>query len=184
MRQQGKGVPGGPEERGELLYEPAWAGRRYQDVTQIVQGYGFILTGVGIVIGFLLAGLDLAPVLYFMVASTAALFIIAGIHFLYLEYTRMPFGVYENGFTAPKVPFKDGFDRREVFIPREHVRRVSCIKFTRDLGDLRIFIEHASEAPDRRVVLEYWVVDDKRKALDALRRMKPGAIDESLLELL
>ena len=113
-------------ERGKLLYLEEWGKKRkFEDWTTIIMGPIFIIIGIA------MAALPIIS-LYFGWLSGSVDDIIMG--FLFMEGVGfailfiffndvktkvcfMPFAIYENGFTLTTVPWKQGWRRRETFVP-------------------------------------------------------------------
>jgi len=173
----------GPSAAGELLYEPRWAHRRILGWEVVVAGVASICLGIaslGPTISLLRIGsqLDL-----FLAPSMLLLFFSFGVYLITYELRHMPFRVYENGFTEILVSLGEGLSRRERVIPKE---RIVALKQTMErsgfqrIGVITIIYSRPGSTDRTLYLLPGIDVDDKDRALEALVRLAPDAVDESL----
>jgi hypothetical protein len=123
-----KGVPRGPPEWGELLYQPEWASKgKWNDASNIAIAVGLIILTLGAGIAWFLlwalTGMDTA-LLGLIFFALGILALTCSLPFLWVEARIMPLRVYERGFTSGKEPFLKGISRRETLLPLERISRI------------------------------------------------------------
>jgi len=171
------GVPRGPPEWGEILYQPDWAAeRRFMEPEDLSSGVSLlVLAGV---LFWIYHQLD---VFYgFDSRTTGNVLIIlsllvtwAGTYFLRWGL-KMPFRVYETGFTIPLQLSWTWFLNREVFVPAERIRH---IVFARGI----VILYTTEEGRGRRHFIKAPPDDDgyHLQVLQALSRIAGDRFDES-----
>lgn len=135
---------------GKLLYIEDWATHgkfNWKDH----EGFGFMIFLIGLVL--LLLGASSSVDIFSGLFGFCGFFILSyGIIPLLLMQTAMPFSIYRNGITLPKVSIFQGFSRQERFIPWS------------DISTVKLMGDFASSAP-RHVFITIEFLDTKLKPL-------------------
>ncbi len=115
--------------KGKLLYQEEWASKqRFKDRKDILMGY--FIAGMGVVLIIMGAYLSIpwnskGSLAIGMLGGIGAVVIVMGYAQMAREYKRMPLRIYENGFSLPQVPVKQGFRREETFIDWSRLDTIS-----------------------------------------------------------
>lgn len=180
-----KGLNRGPSEWGRLYYSSDWAERRrYREYFGLVMGVplfimaGFmVLTGVWIYLdhggyGFMTMMVGMAVVVTFM-----------GYSMIGMTLRRMPFRIYERGFTRTVVPLVMGAKRREHLVQWDQVRTVMVESSAWDeMLRKYIKIEHRLGGSDEAEMLNHEDVEDPMAVLVALNEVVPNKLAEGVFD--
>jgi hypothetical protein len=180
-----EGVPRGPSEWGEVLYEPEWASQmRFDDIMilvigVIVIGLGPIMVAMDIYLPSSETPFGGGPVLTVLAIIVFAMGLI-----LFVPLAKkMPFRIYSKGFTLPAAPsVMTGLLRRESLIPFESVSSVEVgARSLMGIAIHYISIKYES-SPGKGEVLDlaYADVDDPLAVMLVLRAFVPTKLGKSL----
>jgi len=154
--------------RGRLLYVEEWAKkRRYKDPVTLLMSVTVIC------IGILLILLILLGIYGLLFAVVGAMVTAMGYSLFRQNVTRMPFKIYEKGFTLPVVDFKKGLKREEAFVHWERLERVTLESTTYyGFGLKRIkFIYNV----DKSFILDE--LEDPFRVMKVLKKLVPYKMD-------
>ncbi|NIP34236.1 MAG: hypothetical protein GWN97_05345, partial [Thermoplasmata archaeon] len=85
-----------------------------------------LVMGIGIMLAVMGAGLAIVEVgLGLVLLGMGALVTLVGYGMVRAQVTRMPFRVYERGFTKTSVPFSQGLKRRESLVYHDMLEKVT-----------------------------------------------------------
>ena len=188
-----RGVPRGPPEWGEVLYEPRWVyTRRFSNYGSFGLAILLLVATVplfGLIsMFFLYGGLALwnydsawhairAVLLFvFLIAVTLGIAWFAIFVVLATELEEMPFRVYRAGVTKRYVPWREGLRRREMLIGKERLRSVMVEGRTSDLAR-RIRLEYTDD--EGEVEQQFLAEEDPHEVLRALASLVPEAMHAS-----
>jgi hypothetical protein len=147
-------------EKGALLYEEyksRWV--------NILQWTGLVACFFGMAVGFVLLGWydhvgngDWGFLGFTILIGGMCVFF--GVVYIISAIKDMPFKVYEGGVTLPTVPFRDGLDGRETFVPASDIIKVtSKTIYLPKSGPVAFYVFHRTggdnflvRAKDRRTV--------------------------------
>jgi len=178
-------LPRGPAEWGRLLYEPDWSRRFFLQELQAVFVPPMVLALLWIIVGDVVRG-NVIPGRENYAAMFVAMTVGAALLCFYLvtlELRRMPFRVYETGFTLERVPFALGLHRRGVLVPAERITSVTLRRRRSDTGDqYSVVVGYTGEDGATRS-LEVRP-DDPLTALQALARIAPERMGDDVKALL
>ena len=180
-----RGVPRGPSEWGEVLYEPEWASKmRFDDIMKLALGM------IVIALGPIMMAMDAyfppsqTPMGGGPILTVISLFIIVMGLLLFIPVAKkMPFRIYSKGFTLPMASsVKNGILRRETFIPIETLESVEV-----ETRSLMGFAIHSISIKYERLLgreevlnLDYSDVDDPLAVMLALKAVVPTKLGKSL----
>ena len=176
-----KGLPRGPSEWGELLYEPQWAKeRQFEDVSAILMGFTVFFMGA-IVIGTVAITLDIGWLPLVLVGLGVAMFPL-GWSIISSEAIKMPFRIYTEGFTSFVQPFWDGLRRHEDLIGFVAVDKVEVETMPNESVGVRCISLKSEQPPGEFVTMEldYKIIDDPLAAMLALKSAIPDKLGSSL----
>jgi hypothetical protein len=169
--------------RGKLLWQPQWAeeGRRFTNwsLLPFAIGIGALATWMSIYIvkdwGLLTEnGIGGGLVLLFLLMALGVLAFL----FLTAIIRTMPFRVYERGVTMEEVSLRDGWARRERFVPAYTIKRVWLVRTSAPRGVTVSMFRF--ERTDPKVLKNFNAsVDDDElgHVSDLLRFVLPGKVD-------
>jgi len=187
LRKTGKGVPRGPPEWGELLYEPQWAKeRRFKDSSDFLMGIAVaILSAAFVLLSVHTIIVERPPLQISLILLVGIAVMAFGINItLGQECRQMPFRVYEAGCTDYNVPMVQGFWRRETLIPWERVRSID-LKAYSDMGTAPSHMDVSYEGPAGEGSLYLMgEVDDPLAVMIAFHRTVPDKLDERAYDYL
>jgi len=196
-----RGLPRGPPEWGEVLYEPEWVRtRRFESLGLIFAG--IVVASLGIIMLCLFAlGVaigNLAPWRWESVHQAISMvfwgivILLTGASSLWFgvsiviatELEEMPFRVYEAGFTKRNVPAWQGLRRRESLVGWDRLRSVRVMAKTGGREGLDRHIELVYDEGGEEPVTERLKSDDPHAVLRAVGSHAPGALDASAMPFL
>ena len=184
MSQSRKGVPRGPAEWGDLLYEPQWAKeRRFEDTTDVMMGLFVVVCAIALILVVIDGIIRQRPpiedtlLLLGIIVFTAFTPLI----FLWPELRKMPFRVYEAGVTNHEVTMLQGFSRRDQLISSAKVMRIDFDAIS-STGPSQMEIVYVGPKGESILLLTRGVVDDPLEVMLALHKILPDRLDEKAYE--
>jgi len=164
---------------GQLLYQPKWGTKKFQDIGMIILGVSFTIVGPLLIIIMIIL-VDISDDIRFLIGHIGGLvFVFSGLFFLIIEFKRMPFRVYEKGITDISVPFWQGFHRQEVFIHKDRIIKIFQDNYGFLGNNTTYVIQYSQNSGYNKLYLSPWVVDNVNLAVHALRYIRPEAFVES-----
>lgn len=191
---RGRGVPRGPPEWGEMLYEPEWASkRRYGSPSSF--GFGLFLMGATAPLFALLylivstGGLALwnydslrgalaALGIFIFILLVALVMLWLGLVLGFAsELETMPFRMYTEGFTKTDVPLRQGIRRLETLVTWDRLESVKVTEASNAGRSIRLDFKDEKGATEHQYVHE----EDRHGVLLLLSSIIPDRIDASAM---
>lgn len=163
------------------MYQEEWAEkRRFHDRSHIafgafIIGAGFFLAGL---VGYAIAtgAARDAGMAALMISMVLGLMFFIGFVMVAGELKRMPFRIYEGGFTLPEVSLAKGWRREEEFIPWSRLEKISLEeKLMMGISIRRITLRYDGS---KSLDLGYGILDEPFAVMKALHRTFPDKMDE------
>lgn len=178
-------LPRGPTEWGRLLYEPDWSRRFFLVDFRAIFAPPLTLSLLWLVVsdtleGNVIPGREMYALIFIAMVVGAVLL---STYMVVLVLKRMPFRVYEEGFTLEKIPLELRLLRRGVLVPADRITSVSLRRRMGVKDDAHSVVVRYTDEDGTSQSLEVRP-EDPLSALAALAQIAPGRMGDDVTALL